>query len=203
MGFANERIVRMRGIVKRFPGVTANDHIDLEIRTGEVLGLLGENGAGKTTLMNILYGLYRPDEGDIYVDGEKVEFKSPRDAIEHGIGMVHQHFMLIDDFTVVENVILGLREFGLILHLGEAVKRIEEISSEFELKVDPWMKVWQLSAGERQRVEIIKALFRKVRTLILDEPTSVLTPQESRSLFRTLRKFVERGIAVIFITQAP
>ncbi len=190
----------MRNIVKRFPGVLANDNVSIEVFPGEVLALLGENGAGKTTLMNILYGLYKPDSGEIIISGKHVSFRSPRDAILNGIGMVHQHFMLIDDFTVVENIILGLSEFGIIIDFKTAIRRIEEISKKFGLQVDPNRKIWQLSAGEKQRVEIVKALFRNARILILDEPTSVLTPQESEALFKTLRKFVEAGMAVIFIT---
>jgi len=195
-----EPVVVMRNIVKRFPGVVANDDVSIEVYPGEVLALLGENGAGKTTLMNILYGLYKPNSGEIIVSGKQVSFRSPRDAILNGIGMVHQHFMLIDDFTVVENIILGLSEFGIIIDFKTAIRRIEEISRKFGLQVDPYRKIWQLSAGEKQRVEIVKALFRNAKILILDEPTSVLTPQESEALFKTLRKFVEAGMAVIFIT---
>jgi len=193
-------IVSMRNIVKRFPGVVANDHIDLDVFKGEVLALLGENGAGKTTLMNILYGLYRADEGEIYIDGKKVYFKSPKDAITHGIGMVHQQFMLIDELSVVENIILGLKEYGLVLDLKEAVKKINKLAREMGFKIDPWQKVWQLSAGEKQRVEILKAIFRNVKVLILDEPTSVLTPQETRELFKIIKKLIANNIAVIFIS---
>jgi len=193
-------IVSMRGIVKKFPGVVANDHIDLDVYEGEVLALLGENGAGKTTLMNILYGLYRADKGEIYVKGKKVHFKSPKDAIAHGIGMVHQQFMLVDELTVVENIILGLKEYGIVLNLKEAVKKINKLAKEMGFKIDPWQKIWQLSAGEKQRVEILKALFRNIKVLILDEPTSVLTPQETRELFKTIRKLVANNIAVIFIS---
>ena len=193
-------IVSMRGIVKRFPGVVANDHIDLDIYPGEVLALLGENGAGKTTLMNILYGLYQPDEGEIYVEGKRVRFRTPKDAIMHGIGMVHQHFTLVDELTVVENVILGLKEFGLILNLKEAAKAVTKVANDIGFKINPWQKIWQLSAGEKQRVEILKALFRNVKVLILDEPTSVLAPQEVKELFKAIRRLVKRGIAVVFIS---
>jgi len=190
----------MRGIVKRFPGVVAVDHVDLDVYGGEVLALLGENGAGKTTLMNILYGLYRPDEGEIYIEGKKVTLRSPRDAIMHGIGMVHQHFTLVDDLTIVENVILGLKEYGIILDFKKASRRIMEIAEQVGFKINPQQKIWQLSAGEKQRVEILKALFRNIKVLILDEPTSVLTPQETKELFKIIRYLTSRGLAVIFIS---
>ena len=199
-GGKGDVIVLMKGIVKRFPGVVANDHIDLEIRRGEVLALLGENGAGKTTLMNILYGLYQPDEGEIYVEGKRVRFRSPRDAIAHGIGMVHQHFTLVEDMTVVENVILGLRRYGTFPDLKKAAEDITEVAKGVGFKINPWAYIWQLSAGEKQKVEILKALFRKVKVLILDEPTSVLTPQDTKELFATIRKLVARGLGVVFIS---
>ena len=196
-----ETIIEMRSITKRFPGVIANDHIDFDLRAGEVHALLGENGAGKTTLMNILYGLYSPDEGTILVQGIPVTIRSPKDAIELGIGMVHQHFMLIPTMTVTENIILGLRSpKEPLLDLGQAEKRIAELSEIYKLKVDPKAKVEQLSMGERQRVEILKALYRRVRVLILDEPTSVLTPQETEDLFKTLRSMVKQGLTIVFIT---
>lgn len=193
-------VVSMRGIVKRFPGVVANDHIDLDIYGGEVLALLGENGAGKTTLMNILYGLYQPDEGTIIVEDKTVRFRSPRDAITNGIGMVHQHFTLVEEMTVVENVILGLKKYGFFPDLEKAARDITELAKSvgFNIKTDAY--IWQLSAGEKQKVEILKALFRKVKVLILDEPTSVLTPQDTVELFHTIRKLVERGLAVVFIS---
>ncbi|HDJ27111.1 MAG: heme ABC transporter ATP-binding protein [Thermoplasmata archaeon] len=193
-------VLEVRGIVKRFPGVVANDHVDLQVRAGEVLALLGENGAGKTTLMNIIYGLYTPDEGEIYVMGRRVHIRGPKDAISLGIGMVHQHFMQVEELTVLENIILGLREFGIILDTEKAKRMLEEAFQRYGLRVDPDAYIWQLSAGEKQRVEIMKALFRGAKILILDEPTSVLTPQETKELFKTLRKFVEGGMAVIFIT---
>ena len=194
-------VVEMKGITKRFPGVVANDHIDFEVRAGEVHALLGENGAGKTTLMNVLYGLYQPDEGEIYIRGRKVTLRSPRDAIALGIGMVHQHFMLVPPLTVVENVILGLRSSrGPFLDTDRAEKRIADLSKRYGLKVDPRAQIWQLSVGEQQRVEIIKALYRGADILILDEPTSVLTPPEVKELFSVLRRMAEEGKAVIFIT---
>ncbi|MBC7265159.1 MAG: ABC transporter ATP-binding protein [Chloroflexi bacterium] len=191
----------MRGIVKRFPGVLANDHIDFDVHAGEIHALLGENGAGKTTLMNVLYGLYQPDEGEIYVNGRRVVIGSPYQAIKLGIGMVHQHFMLAQPLTVAENVVLGLpspRE--PLLDLAQAEKRINEISQAYGLKVDPRAQVWQLAVGEQQRVEIIKALYRQAALLILDEPTAVLTPQEVKELFVVLRRMAEQGHAIIFIT---
>ena len=197
-----EAIIEMRGITKHFPGVLANDHIDFDIKAGEVHALLGENGAGKTTLMNILYGLYRPDEGEIRVRGKRVFLKSPKDAIDLGIGMVHQHFMLVPPLTVIENVVLGLKSTrGLLLDLDRAEKRIIELSKKYGLKVDPKAKIWQLSVGERQRVEIIKALYRGAQVLILDEPTAVLTPPEVKELMGIIRRMAKEGLAVIpFIT---
>ena len=196
-----ELIIEMRGITKRFPGVLANDHIDFDLKACEVHALLGENGAGKTTLMNILYGLYSPDGGEICVYGQRVDIKSPRDAIDLNIGMVHQHFMLVPSLTIAENVILGLKSSKEpLLDLGRAEKRVAELSKMYNLKVDPRAKIEQLSVGERQRVEIIKALYRGVQILILDEPTSVLTPQEIEDLFKTLRSMVKEGLTVVFIT---
>jgi len=246
-----ELIIEMREITKRFPGVLANDHIDFDLKACEIHALLGENGAGKTTLMNILYGLYRPDEGKIRVLGKPVVVRSPKDAIDLGIGMVHQHFTLIPTMSVTENIILGLKSasdilanigtaleivtenivLGLksasdilanigtaleivtenivlrlksprepFLDIGQAEKRIAELSKMYNLKVDPKAKVEQLSIGERQRVEIIKALYRGAQVLILDEPTSVLTPQETEDFFKTLRSMVQEGLTIIFIT---
>lgn len=194
-------IIEMRGITKRFPGVLANDQIDFDLMAGEVHALLGENGAGKTTLMNILYGLYKPDEGEISVRGKPVDFRSPKDAIDLGIGMVHQYFTLIPTMSVTENIVLGLRSAKEpLLDLEGAEKRIAELSKTYNLKVDPRAKVEQLSVGEKQRVEIIKALYRGPQVLILDEPTSVLTPQEIKDLFKTIRSMVKESFTVIFIT---
>ena len=167
---------------------------------GEIHALLGENGAGKTTLMNILYGLYRPNEGEIYVRGQKVEINSPKDALDLGIGMVHQHFKLVDVMSVAENIALGLPEYKFILPMKEIKKRFLEIAEKYKLQVDPDAKIWQLSAGEKQRVEILKVLLRGAEILILDEPTSVLTPQETVELFKTLKAMTEEGLSVIFIT---
>jgi len=195
-------ILQLRGITKQFPGVLANDHIDLNLEEGEIHALLGENGAGKTTLMNILYGLYQPDEGEILVRGRKVEIRSPSDAIAAGIGMVHQHFMLIPVFTVAENVMLGQEVIRQVdfLDRREAEKRVADISSRFMLDVDPAAYVRDLPVGVQQRVEIIKLLYRQANILILDEPTAVLTPQESDELFKILRSLVSQGKSIIFIT---
>ena len=192
--------VEMRGIVKRFPGVVANDHVTFVARRGEIHALLGENGAGKSTLMNILSGLYRPDEGEIYINGKRVDFHSPRDAIEAGVGMVHQHFRLVPTLTVVENVILGLDEPRFHLNLDQARAKIGALAEQYGLKTDPDAYIWQLSVGEQQRVEIIKALYRGAQILILDEPTAVLTPQETEELFRTLHRMAEQGHTIIFIS---
>ncbi|HUG87583.1 MAG TPA: ABC transporter ATP-binding protein [Actinomycetota bacterium] len=194
--------LELRGITKRFPGVLANDAIDLDVSGGEIHALLGENGAGKTTLMNVLYGLYHADEGEIMIDGTPVSFESPRDAIAAGIGMVHQHFMLIPVFTVTENVMLGVEETSVagLLDRREARRGVEEISSRYGLEVDPDALVEDLSVGAQQRVEIVKALYRDAEILILDEPTAVLTPQETRELFGVMRSLRESGKGIIFIT---
>ena len=194
-------ILQMRGITKHFPGVLANDHIDLDIEKGEIHALLGENGSGKTTLMNILYGLYQPQEGTIYFDGKEVNIKSPLQSIELKIGMVHQHFMLIPVFTVLENVILGIEaEKGIKLNLDKARKEIRHLSHEYGLDVDPDAIVWQLPVGMQQRVEILKALYRGAKLLILDEPTAVLTPHEIEDLFNILNDMREHGTSIIFIS---
>jgi simple sugar transport system ATP-binding protein len=189
----------MRGITKQFPGVLANDCVDFEARAGEIHALLGENGAGKTTLMNILYGIYQPDEGEIFVRGSQVEIRSPREAIQLGIGMIHQHFRLVTTHTVAENIVLGLSE-NFLFPEQAAGKKIEEFSSKYNLTVDPKARIWQLSAGEQQRVEIIKALYRGADILILDEPTSMLTPGEAEDLFAILKRMAEEGNTIIFIT---
>ena len=193
----------MRGIVKHFPGVLANDRVDFEAAAGEVHALLGENGAGKSTLSNILTGLYRPDGGEIFVDGEPVHFHAPRDALDAGIFMVHQHFRLVEPFTVAENVVLGdHRGEGRTFRLRQRAieRRVAELSTRYGLAVDPRARIWQLSLGEQQRVEILKALYREARILILDEPTAVLTPQEAEVLFATLREMAAEGRTVIFIS---
>ena len=188
------------GIVKRFPGVLANDHVDFELRTGEIHALLGENGAGKSTLMNILAGLYRPDEGEIRLDGRPVSFGSPRDAIEAGLGMVHQHFTLVPSQSVTENILLGLKEPRFLLDARRSEAEVARLAAEFGLRVHPRAKVWQLSVGEQQRVEILKLLYRGARILIMDEPTAVLAPQEAEDLFRTLRTMADAGRSVVFIS---
>jgi general nucleoside transport system ATP-binding protein len=191
----------MKGITKRFPGVLANDHVDLEVEQGEIHALLGENGAGKTTLMNILYGLYQPQEGEILIEGSPVRMTSVQDAIGLGIGMVHQHFMLIPLFTVAENIIMGsYAGGGLRLNTGQAAQKILELSRKYHLQIDPAAYVWQLSVGLQQRVEIIKALYRDARLLILDEPTAVLTPQETRELFEILRALARQNTSIIIIS---
>lgn len=194
-------VLEVRGITKRFPGVLANDHIDLKLYKGRVLGLLGENGAGKSTLMNLIYGLYKPDEGEILINGESVVIHDPNDAISKGIGMVHQHFQLVDVLTVTENVMLGNESVkGLFLDRNTARKRIVEISNTYGLEVDPDATVQDLPVGIQQRIEIIKALYRNADILILDEPTAVLTPQEIEGLFRIMRTLLERGVSMIFIS---
>jgi ABC-type uncharacterized transport system ATPase subunit len=195
-------ILELRGVTKAFPGVLANDHIDLVLNEGEILALLGENGAGKTTLMNILYGLYTPDEGEIIIRGKKADIHDPNDAICQGIGMVHQHFMLVPVFTVTENVMLGVESVkaGQFLDRNAAAARIREISSQFGLEVDPDALIENLPVGIQQRVEIIKLLYREADILILDEPTAVLTPQEVEDLFKIVHSLVEQGKSVIFIT---
>jgi len=190
----------MKGIVKRFPGVLANDHVDFDLRAGEIHALLGENGAGKSTLMNILAGLYQQDAGVIKVKGRQVEFSSPRDAINAGIGMVHQHFMLVPSQTVTENILLGLDEPRFFMRLNEYDKKIADLGEKFGLKVDPRAKIWQLSVGEQQRVELLKMLYRGADVLVMDEPTAVLAPTEIDGLFDTLRAMVAQGKSVIFIS---
>jgi len=195
--------VELRDITKRFPGVVANDGVHFEAAEGEVHALLGENGAGKSTLSNILTGLYRPDGGEILLWGKPVSFASPRDALEAGIGMVHQHFRLVPPFTVAENVILGdHRGEGkkFMVHPRRIERRVAELGERYRIAVDPRARIWQLSIGEQQRVEILKALYREARILILDEPTAVLTPQEAESLFETLRVMAEEGRTIIFIS---
>ncbi len=195
--------VTLRGITKRFPGVVANDRVDFEAAEGEVHALLGENGAGKSTLSNILTGLYHPDEGEILLGGKPVAFSSPRDALDAGICMVHQHFRLVAPFTVAENVLLGdHRGEGkkFVVHPRRVERHVAELGQRYRIAVDPRARIWQLSLGEQQRVEILKALYRDARILILDEPTAVLTPQEADSLFETLRVMASEGRTVVFIS---
>lgn len=196
-----EPILRMVKVTKRFPGVLANDRVNLDIHAGEIHALLGENGAGKTTLMNILYGLYRADEGEVTCYGRPVRFNSAKDAIKTGIGMIHQHFMLIPVHSVVENIVMGMKTGpGILLHLKKAEQEIRALSRRYGLEVDPQAKVWELSVGAQQRVEIIKALYRKVQILIMDEPTAVLTPQEVEELFVILQDLAREGMSIILIT---
>lgn len=195
-------VLELKGITKRFPGVLANDHIDLTLEEGSIHALLGENGAGKTTLMNILYGLYQPDEGEIFVRGKPIVVHSPSDAIAAGVGMVHQHFMLVPVFTVTENVMLGEEalRYGDVLDRKSAAKKIRQISEQYSLEVDPDAYVEDLPVGVQQRVEIIKLLYREAEILILDEPSAVLTPQEVEELFKIMRSLVAQGKSIIFIT---
>jgi ABC-type uncharacterized transport system ATPase subunit len=192
--------IDMRGITKHFPGVLANDGIDLQLYRGEVLALLGENGAGKSTLMNVLVGLYRPDEGSILVDGRQVDIGSPRDAAALGIGMVHQNFMLVDTMTVAENIVLGMSDLPFIPKMEEVGRKVLELSERYRLKVDPGAYIWQLSVGEQQRVEILKLIYRGARFLVLDEPTAVLTPREADELNMVIGRMGREGKSAIFIT---
>jgi ABC-type uncharacterized transport system ATPase subunit len=195
-------ILELRGITKQFPGVLANDNINLTLEKGEIHALLGENGAGKSTLMNILYGLYKPTKGEIFINGQKVEISGPTDAIRQGIGMVHQHFMLIPVLTVTENVMLGEESIhsGIFLDRKKVASRIRDISKQFGLQVDPDAYIKDLPVGIQQRVEIIKVLYRDANILIFDEPTAVLTPQEVEELFIIIKSLVAQGVSLIFIT---
>jgi simple sugar transport system ATP-binding protein len=195
-------ILEMRGITKHYPGVVANDRIDLDLRPGEIHALLGENGAGKSTLMNILYGLAVPDEGEIRIDGQPVDILGPHDAIDRGISMVHQHFMLIPVFSVAENILLGEETMAnpVFLDRNEAHRRIEALGRQFGFEIDPEARIESLSVGWQQRVEILKALYRKARILVLDEPTAVLTPQETEEIFAVLRRLATEGHSIIFIS---
>jgi ABC-type uncharacterized transport system ATPase subunit len=199
---ADAPILELREITKRFPGIVANDHIDFDVRRGEVHALLGENGAGKSTLMNVVYGLYRPDDGEIRVAGKLAAFHSPSDAIRAGIGMVHQHFMLIPVMTVAENIVLGSEPTagGVFLDHSQADRRVRELAQSFNFAIDPDARVESITVGQQQRVEILKALYRGADILILDEPTAVLTPQEAKDLFEILRTLTREGMAVVFIS---
>src|SRR5688572_18094912 len=195
-------VLELRGITKRFPGIVANDRVDLDLRKGEVHALLGENGAGKSTLMNVLYGLYHPDEGEILINGKPAQLGSPKAAIECGIGMVHQHFMLIPVMTVAENIVLATEPVkdGILLDYATAEGRVREISTRFGLAVDPRAHVQDITVGQQQRVEILKALYRGADILVLDEPTAVLTPQEAHELFGIIHSLTDQGKSIIFIS---
>ena len=195
-------VLELRGITKQFPGVLANDRVSLDLRRGEVHALLGENGAGKSTLMSILYGLYHPDEGEILINGEPVRISSPKEAIERGIGMVHQHFMLIPVMTVAENIVLAEEptKAGVVLDFATARRRVEDIAAQFNFAIDPQARIENITVGQQQRVEILKALYRRADILILDEPTAVLTPQEAQELFAILKNLTREGMSIIFIT---
>ena len=195
-------ILELRGITKQFPGVLANDHVDFDLRTGEVHALLGENGAGKSTLMSILYGLYHPDEGEILIKGKRTRIHSPKEAIEQGIGMVHQHFMLIPVMTVAENIVLATEPTtaGVLLDMPAARQRVKHLAATFNFAIDPDAPIESITVGQQQRVEILKALYRRADILILDEPTAVLTPQETLELFGILQSLVREGMSVIFIS---
>jgi len=190
----------MRNITKLFPGVVANDNVTFVAEKGEIHALLGENGAGKSTMMNVLCGLYHADEGELFIDGQRVRFNSPGDAIAAGVGMVHQHFMLVPVQTVAENVILGQRDIGFVLNTAKIEADVRRIGEQYGLPVDPKAYIWQLSVGEQQRVEIIKMLYRGAQILILDEPTAVLTPQETEGFFRTLNEMKAEGKTIVFIS---
>jgi ABC-type uncharacterized transport system ATPase subunit len=192
--------VEMQDITLKFPGVLANDHVNFTLKNGEIHALLGENGAGKSSLMNVLTGLYKPQEGIIRLHGKQVSFNSPKDAIANGIGMVHQHFMLVPNESVTENVLIGLNNPSFFLNLRKYDQKIRDLSEQFGIKVDPTAKIWQLSVGEQQRVEILKVLYRGASTLILDEPTAVLAPQEADELINTLKNMAKRGKSIIFIS---
>ncbi|HRV90659.1 MAG TPA: ABC transporter ATP-binding protein [Anaerolineae bacterium] len=195
-------VLEAKGLTKRFPGVLANDNINLKLHQGEILALLGENGAGKSTLMNMLYGLYTPTEGEIWIKGEKVELSNPGEAIDRGVGMVHQHFQLVPPMTVAENVMLGseITSGGGRLNMRQAIRNVRELSEQYGLAVDPTAVIEDLPVGTQQRVEIIKALYRHADILILDEPTAVLTPQEANELFRIMRDLTAQNVSIIFIT---
>ncbi len=192
--------LEMRHITKRFKNVIANEDVSFQVEKGEVHALLGENGAGKSTLMNILYGMYEPTEGEIFLEDKKIRIKDPKDAIDQGIGMVHQHFMLIPALSVIENVILGMKDNKAILDLEIAAKKFTKMASKYNMEIDPWKKVEELSIGEQQRLEILKLLYRNAKLLIFDEPTAVLTPGEVEFLFNVIRQLTAEGHTVIFIS---
>ncbi|AFK06722.1 ATPase component of uncharacterized ABC-type transporter [Mesotoga prima MesG1.Ag.4.2] len=193
-------ILEMRNITKAFPGVIANENISLDLKKGEVHALLGENGAGKTTLMNILFGIYKADEGEIFMEGKQISISSPHNALKYGIGMVQQHFTVVPSFTVAENIVLGLKGMGFFIKTKTVESSIEKLGKSYDLPVNPRARVWTLSVGEKQRIEILKLLYTGAKVIILDEPTAVLTPQETEILFKAMRKLVNEGSSVIFIS---
>ena len=196
---SNKVAIELKNISKSFSGKIANKNVNLTVNRGEILSILGENGSGKTTLMNMISGIYFPDEGQIFIDGEEVSIRSPKDAFKYGIGMIHQHFKLIDVFSATENIILGLKEKGRY-NLKSAANRVKEISDKYGFDIDPMKKIHEMSVSEKQTVEIIKVLYRGADILILDEPTAVLTPQETQKLFAVIRKMREDGKSIIIIT---
>ena len=194
------KVIEMRGICKSFGTNVANDHVDFDLNEGEIHALLGENGAGKTTLMNLLFGMYKIDEGSVRIQGEEVDVSSPSVAIDMGVGMVHQHFMLIPQLTATQNIFLGMKEVGQVLNLKELNKRVQDLATRYNFNIQPDMYVWQMPVGTKQKVEILKVLMRKAKILIMDEPTAVLTPQEADDLFKSIRLLADQGISVILIT---
>jgi len=196
----NENILEIKNLTKRFPGVLANDRVSIDIRKGEIHALLGENGAGKSTLAECLFGFYQHDEGEILLRGKSVKLATPSEAIKNRIGMVHQHFQLIDPFTAIENIVLGTESLGMIVNLGETRKQIQALADQYELTLDLDAEIWQLCVGEQQWVEILKALYVGIDLLILDEPTAVLTPRETDKLFEVLDVMKKNGLSIIFIT---
>ena len=196
---ASEYAIELKNITKRFGTILANDNVNLTVKYGEILSVLGENGSGKTTLMNMISGIYFPDHGQIFINGEEVVIRSPKDAFAHKIGMIHQHFKLVDVFNATENIVLGLNE-GKKFDIKESAKRVAEICEQYGFELDPYKKIYEMSVSEKQTVEIIKVLYRGADVLILDEPTAVLTPQETQKLFRVLRKMRDNGKAIIIIT---
>ena len=194
-----QKAIEMRGITKRFGSIIANEGVDLEVRRGEILAILGENGSGKTTLMNMLSGIYFPDEGQIFIEGKEVVIRSPKDAFDYKIGMIHQHFKLVDVFTATENIILGMKDDGKY-NLKDAAARVQTICDRYGFVIDPQKKIYEMSVSEKQTVEIVKVLFRGADFLILDEPTAVLTPQETEKLFSVLRKMRDDGKSIVIIT---
>lgn len=200
MGSKEMSVVEMQGITKRFPGVVANEQVDFGLKAGEIHALLGENGAGKTTLMNILCGLYEPDKGEVLLERSPVQLQSPRDAIKAGIGMVHQHFMLVESLTVADNLVLGQSKKFRRENPKQLHQRLQKLAEQHGMQIDPAAEIWQLSVGQQQRVEILKVIYRGAKVLILDEPTAVLTPQEVAGLLQTLKSLAAQGTSIIFIT---